>query len=90
MPVMAKIAGPVGSGNKAVKDASVGKLIRIAADRWKQEPMYFGGFEGKRTALIVFGTPGLCPIRGAVPAGNEPRSGHNPGDERRRPAEGLG
>jgi len=59
MRVMAKIALPVESGNQAGKDGSLGKLIRSAAEPWKPEAMYFGGFEGKRTALIVFGMPVL-------------------------------
>lgn len=59
MRVMAKIALPVESGDQAVKGGSIGKLIQSAAERWKPEAMYFGGFEGKRTAFIVFDTPDL-------------------------------
>jgi hypothetical protein len=50
MRVMAKITIPVESGSRAVKDGSIGKLIQTAAERWKPEAMYFGTFEGKRTA----------------------------------------
>ena len=59
MRVMAKIALPVESGNQSVKDGSIGKLIQSAAKRWKPEAMYSGGFEGKRTAFIVFDMPSL-------------------------------
>ena len=54
MRVMAKITIPVESGSRAVKDGSIGKLIQTAADRWKPEAMYFGTFEGRRTAFMVF------------------------------------
>lgn len=57
MRVMAKITLPVESGNQAVKDGSMGKLMQAAAERWKPEAMYFGGFEGRRTAFIVFDMP---------------------------------
>ncbi len=56
---MAKIALLLESGNEAVQDGSLGKLIQSAAERWKPEAMYFGGFEGKRTAFIVFDMPVL-------------------------------
>jgi len=59
MGVKAKIALPVGSGNQTVKGGSIGKLIQSAAERWKPEAMNFGGFEGKRTAFIVFDMPDL-------------------------------
>jgi hypothetical protein len=59
MQVMAKIALPVESDNRAVKDGSIGKLIQSAAERWKPEAMCFGGVEWKRTAFIVFDMPGL-------------------------------
>jgi hypothetical protein len=59
MQVMAKIALRVESGNQPVKDGSIGKLIQSAAERWKPAAMYFGGFDGKRTAFIVFDMPGL-------------------------------
>jgi hypothetical protein len=62
MRVMAKIALPVESGNQALKDGSIGKLIQSAAERWEPEAMYFGGFQGKRTAFIVFDKPGLSDV----------------------------
>ena len=57
MRVMAKITIPVESGSRAVKDGSIGELIQTAAERWKPEAMYFGTFEGKRTAFVVFDMP---------------------------------
>ena len=57
MRVMAKITIPVESGSRAVKDGSIGELIQTAAERWKPEAMYFGTFEGRRTAFMVFDMP---------------------------------
>jgi hypothetical protein len=54
---MAKITIPVESGSRAVKDGSIGALIQTAAERWKPEAMYFGTFEGLRTAFMVFDMP---------------------------------
>jgi hypothetical protein len=54
---MAKITIPVESGSRAVKDGSIGELIQTAAERWKPEGMYFGTFEGRRTAYMVFDMP---------------------------------
>ena len=57
MRVMAKITIPVESGSRAVKDGSIGGLIQSAAERWKPEAMYFGTFDGHRTAFMVFDMP---------------------------------
>jgi hypothetical protein len=57
MRVMAKITIPIESGSRAVKDGSIGELIQTAAERWKPEAMYFGTFEGLRTAFVVFDMP---------------------------------
>ena len=57
MRVMAKITVPVESGNRALKDGSIGKIIQTAADRWKPEAIYIGPFEGRRTVFIVFDLP---------------------------------
>jgi len=54
---MAKITIPVESGSRAVKDGSIGGLIQSAAERWKPEAMYFGTFDGHRTAFMVFDMP---------------------------------
>jgi hypothetical protein len=57
MRVMAKITIPVESGSRAVKDGSIGGLIQSTAERWKPEAMYFGTFDGHRTAFMVFDMP---------------------------------
>jgi hypothetical protein len=57
MRVMAKITVPVESGNQAVKDGSIGRVMQRAAERWKPEAMYFTEFDGRRTAFIVFDLP---------------------------------
>jgi hypothetical protein len=54
---MAKITVPVESGNQAVKDGSIGKIIQSAAERWKPEAMYFAPRVGQRAAFIVFDMP---------------------------------
>lgn len=98
MRVMAKITLPVDSGNQAVQDGSIGKLIQSAAERWKPEAMYFGGFEGKRTAFVVFDMPDssdMVPFAepffqgmNTLP-GNEHRCGDHPDNDRRLLAEGT-
>jgi hypothetical protein len=57
MRVMAKTTIPVESGSQAVKDGSIGELIQGAAERWKPEAMYFGTFDGQRTAFMVSDMP---------------------------------
>jgi len=52
-----KITIPVESGSRAVKAGSIGGLIQSAAERWKPEAMYFGTFDGHRTAFMVFDMP---------------------------------
>ena len=54
MRVMAKITVPVESGNQALKDASIAKIIQATAERWKPEATYLGPFDGRRTLFIVF------------------------------------
>lgn len=53
MRVMAKITIPVEPGG----DGTIGKIIQRTAERWKPEAMYFGNFQGQRTAFIVFDMP---------------------------------
>ena len=53
MRVMAKITIPVESGG----DGTIGKIVQRTAERWKPEAMYFGNFQGQRTAFIVFDMP---------------------------------
>lgn len=57
MRVMARITIPVESGNRAVKDGSLGALIQRAVERWKPEALYNTTFDGKRTSFIVFDLP---------------------------------
>lgn len=57
MRVMARITIPVGPGNKAISDGSIGKLMQDASERWRPEAMYFTTFEAKRTAYVVFDLP---------------------------------
>jgi hypothetical protein len=54
---MARISMPVEAGNQAIKDGSLGDVMRTAAQRWNPEAMYFTTFDGQRTAFIVFDLP---------------------------------
>jgi hypothetical protein len=54
---MARISVPVESGNRAIKDGSLGPALQRAAERWKPEAMYFTTFDGQRTAFMVFDLP---------------------------------
>jgi hypothetical protein len=51
---MARISMPVESGNQAIKDGTLGRIIQETAERWKPEAMYFTTFDGRRTAFVVF------------------------------------
>jgi hypothetical protein len=65
MRVMAKISVPVDSGNRAIKEGTLGAAMQRAAERWKPEAMYFTTFDGQRTAFMVFDLPessGLPPF----------------------------
>ena len=42
------------SGNRAIKDGSLGGLMQRTAERWKPEAMYFTAFDNQRTAFMVF------------------------------------
>ncbi len=53
---------PVESGNRAIKDGTLGTVIQRAAERWKPEAMYFTTFDGRRTALMVFNLPDASDI----------------------------
>jgi hypothetical protein len=48
---------PVESGNRAIKDGSLGAAMQRAAERWKPEAMYFAPFDGQRSAFMVFDLP---------------------------------
>jgi hypothetical protein len=62
MRVMAKITLPVESGNRAIKDGSLGAVMQRAAQRWKPEAMHFTTFDGQRTAFMVFDLPDASDI----------------------------
>jgi hypothetical protein len=53
---------PVETGNRAVRDGTVGTLIQRTAERWKPEAMYFTTFDGRRTAYMVFDLPDASDI----------------------------
>lgn len=57
MRVMARISIPAESGNRAIKDGTLGAVMQRAAERWKPEGMYFTTFDGRRTAYMVFDLP---------------------------------
>jgi hypothetical protein len=57
MRVVAKIAVPVESGNQAVKDGTIARIVQSAAERWKPEAMFFTDFDGVRTAFMLFDLP---------------------------------
>jgi hypothetical protein len=54
---MARISMPVESGNRAIKDGTLGATMERVAERWKPEAMFFTAFDGQRTAFIVFDLP---------------------------------
>ncbi len=62
MRVIARISMPVESGNRAIRDGTLGTVIQRAAERWKPEAMYFTTFDGRRTALMVFNLPDASDI----------------------------
>jgi hypothetical protein len=62
MRVMARISIPAESGNKAIKDGTLGGVMQRAAERWKPEGMYFTTFDGRRTAYMVFELPDASSI----------------------------
>jgi hypothetical protein len=57
MRVMAKISIPAESGNQAIKNGTMGRIIQETAARWKPEAMYFTSFDGWRTQFMVFDLP---------------------------------
>jgi hypothetical protein len=57
MRVIAKIAVPVESGSRAVKDGTIARLFQSATERWKPEAMYFTAVDGLRTGFILFDLP---------------------------------
>jgi hypothetical protein len=59
---MAKVVMPVESGNRGIKDGTMGKLMQTAAERWHPEAMYFTTFDGRRSAYMVFDLPNASDI----------------------------
>jgi hypothetical protein len=62
MRVMARISIPVESGNRGIKNGTLGAVMQRAAERWKPESMYFTTFDGRRTAYMVFDLPDASSI----------------------------
>ena len=62
MQVIARITIPVESGNRAIKDGTLGTVMQRAAERWKPEALYFTAFDGQRTAFMVFELPNASDI----------------------------
>jgi hypothetical protein len=62
MRVIARITVPVESGNRAIKDGTLGTVMQRAAERWKPEAMYFTAFDRQRTAFMVFDLPDASDI----------------------------
>jgi hypothetical protein len=62
MRVMARITIPVGPGNRAVSDGSLGKIIQVATERWHPEAMYFTTYAAQRTAYVVLDLPDASDI----------------------------
>lgn len=68
MRLMARISIPVESGNEVIRSGALPKLIQQTAEQWKPEAMYFGAFDGRRNAFIVFDMPDSS----GIPAFAEP------------------
>jgi hypothetical protein len=54
MRTLMKVSIPVEGGNRAIKDATLGKVIGETTERIRPEASYFGLEAGKRTAYFVF------------------------------------
>ena len=54
MRMMLKVSIPVESGNAAVKDGNLKKILGDALERLKPEAAYFLAEDGRRTAMMVF------------------------------------
>jgi hypothetical protein len=54
MRTMIKITMPVETGNRAIKDGSLPKLMNSMMEKLHPEAAYFYPEGGKRTALMVF------------------------------------
>jgi hypothetical protein len=54
MRMMLKIKMPTESGNRAIKDRSLGKLLEDTVSKLKAEAAYFVAEDGARCAMIFF------------------------------------
>jgi hypothetical protein len=54
MRMLMKVSIPVESGNRAIKDGSLGTIVQAAMERLKPEAAYFFAEDGRRTSLFVF------------------------------------
>jgi hypothetical protein len=54
MRTMLKVSMPVETGNRAIKDGSLPKLMGSLMEQLHPEAAYFFAENGKRTALMVF------------------------------------
>jgi len=52
--MMLKIKMPTESGNRAIKDGSLGKLLEVTVSELKAEAAYFIAEDGVRCAMIFF------------------------------------
>jgi hypothetical protein len=52
--MMLRVSIPVGAGNAAIRDGSLGKKIQSILADLKPEAAYFTDFDGKRTGYIFF------------------------------------
>jgi hypothetical protein len=60
--MMARISMPPESANQAIKDGRLPTVMRLAAERWHPESMYFTTLDGRRTAFMVFDLPDASDI----------------------------
>ncbi len=54
MRTLLKISVPVTSGNKAITDGSLPRIVQSTLESLKPEAAYFFPEHGKRTAIMVF------------------------------------
>jgi hypothetical protein len=54
MRMMMKVQMPTGSGNDAIRDGSLAKIMGSSLEALKAEAAYFTAEDGMRTALIFF------------------------------------
>lgn len=57
MRTMLTVTIPVATGNRAIKDGSLPKLVESFSKKYKPEAAYFFAERGKRNMLYVFDMP---------------------------------